>query len=128
MAHGFLYLVAIKDWASRWVLSWQLSNSLAADFCVEALSEAIEKHGCPSIIALNEIFPEATYGAIPVLDQYDALEAYLAFNDCALAQAPRILDAYVTCLQHCAIQVAREMQRPTRPDSSHRTEIFSSTI
>ncbi len=32
-------------------------------------------------IALNEVFPEATYGAIPVIDQYDALEAYLAFED-----------------------------------------------
>ena len=35
-------------------------------------------------IALNEIFPEATYGAIPVIDQYDTLEAYLAFDDGAL--------------------------------------------
>ena len=32
-------------------------------------------------IALNEVFPEATYGAIPVIDQYDALEAYLALDD-----------------------------------------------
>ncbi len=37
-------------------------------------------------IALNEIYPEATYGAIPVIDQYDALEAYLAFDDGALAE------------------------------------------
>jgi len=49
MAHGFLYLVAIMDWATRRVLSWQLSNTLEADFCVEALCEAIEKYGCPSI-------------------------------------------------------------------------------
>ncbi len=35
-------------------------------------------------IALNEIFPESTYGAIPVIDQYDALEAYFAFDDGAL--------------------------------------------
>ena len=35
-------------------------------------------------IALNEIYPEATYGAIPVIDQYDALEAYLAFDDAAV--------------------------------------------
>ncbi len=38
-------------------------------------------------IALNEIFPDATYGAIPVIDQYDALVAYLAFDDRAV---PRI--------------------------------------
>ncbi len=42
-------------------------------------------------IALNEIFPEATYGAIPVIDQYDALQAYLAFDDGALAEAPQAL-------------------------------------
>ncbi len=39
-------------------------------------------------IALNENFPKATYGAIPVVDQYDLLEAYLAFDDGALAEAP----------------------------------------
>ena len=43
MARGFLYLVAIIDWYSRYVLSWKLSNTLDADFCVEALEEALEK-------------------------------------------------------------------------------------
>ena len=53
-------------------------------------------------IALNEIFPESTYGAIPVVDQYDALEAYLAFDDGALAEAPQALAAYVDHHQHFA--------------------------
>ncbi len=78
-------------------------------------------------IALNEVFPESTYGAIPVIDQYDALEAYLAFNDCEITDAPDALAAYVICLQHCAIQAAREMQRAPRPDSNHRTENLAST-
>ena len=43
MAHGFLYLVAIIDWYSRYVLSWRLSNILDADFCIEALEEALTK-------------------------------------------------------------------------------------
>jgi transposase InsO family protein len=38
---GFLYLVAIMDWASRAVLSWRLSNTMDASFCVEALKEAL---------------------------------------------------------------------------------------
>ena len=38
---GFLYLVAVMDWASRHVLAWRLSNTLDADFCVEALDEAL---------------------------------------------------------------------------------------
>ena len=51
-------------------------------------------------IALNEIFPDSTYGAVPVIDQYDALEAYLAFDDGALAEAPQALAAYVEHQQH----------------------------
>ncbi len=41
MARGFLYLVAIMEWYSRYVLSWQLSNTLEVDFCIEALEEAL---------------------------------------------------------------------------------------
>src|SRR6202047_3220420 len=41
MAKGFLYLVMIMDWFSRAVLAWRLSNTLDADFCVEALEEAL---------------------------------------------------------------------------------------
>ena len=50
MRRGFLYLVAIMDWYSRKVLSWRLSNSMEADFCVEALKEAIAKYGKPEIM------------------------------------------------------------------------------
>ncbi len=76
------------------------------------------------MIALNETFPESTYDAITVADQYDALEAYLAFNDSALTDAPDALAAYVTCLQHCAVQVIREMLRAPRPERNHRTANF----
>ena len=41
MAHGFLYLVAIIDWYSRYVLAWSLSNTLDVDFCLEALRKAL---------------------------------------------------------------------------------------
>ena len=43
MTHGFLYLVAIMDWYSRYVLSWRLSNSLDVSFCVEALKHALDQ-------------------------------------------------------------------------------------
>ena len=42
---GFLYLVAIMDWASRHVLAWRLSNTLDAGFCTDALDEALARHG-----------------------------------------------------------------------------------
>ena len=48
--NGFLYLFAIRDRATRNVLSWRLSNRLHADFCVEALNEAIAKQGSPKIM------------------------------------------------------------------------------
>jgi putative transposase len=53
MARGFLYLVAIIDWYSRYVLSWRLSNTLDADFCVEALEEALGK-GRPDIFNTDQ--------------------------------------------------------------------------
>jgi putative transposase len=55
MRRGFLYLVAIMDWYSRKVLSWRLSNSMEADFCVEALNEAIAKYGKPAIRAVSSL-------------------------------------------------------------------------
>jgi len=54
MAHGFLYVVAIMDWHSRKVLSWRLSNTQDAAFCVEALEEAIERYGCPEIFNTDQ--------------------------------------------------------------------------
>ena len=48
MAKGFLYLVAIIDWHSRFILSWRLSNTLDTDFCVEALHDSFQ-YGCPEI-------------------------------------------------------------------------------
>ena len=53
MARGFLYLVAIIDWYSRYVLSWRLSNTLDACFCVEALEEALKK-GKPDIFNTDQ--------------------------------------------------------------------------
>ena len=49
LARGSAYLVAIMDWYSRRVLSWRLSNTLDASFCVEALQEAISRFGRPEI-------------------------------------------------------------------------------
>ena len=54
MAHGFLYLVAILDVASRKVLSFRLSNTLTADFCVAALEEALQKFGAPEIFNTDQ--------------------------------------------------------------------------
>jgi len=54
MAHGFMYLMAILDVASRKVLSWRLSNTMTTDFCVEALEEALNRYGRPEIFNTDQ--------------------------------------------------------------------------
>ena len=51
---GFLYLVAIMDWATRHVLAWRLSNTMDAGFCVEALKEAMARYGRPEIFNTDQ--------------------------------------------------------------------------
>ena len=54
MHKGFMYLIAIMDWATRRVLSWRLSNTLDTRFCVEALKEALFKYGAPEIFNTDQ--------------------------------------------------------------------------
>jgi len=54
MAKGFLYLVAIMDWHSRAVLAWRLSNTLGADFCVEALKDALARYDKPEVFNTDQ--------------------------------------------------------------------------
>jgi putative transposase len=49
LAHGFVYLVAVMDWYSRKVLSWRISNSMDASFCVDCLEEALRNYAKPEI-------------------------------------------------------------------------------
>ena len=63
MAKGFLYLVVIMDWVSRAVLAWRLSNTLGADFCVEALEEALARYGRPEIFNTDQSLPSRKRGA-----------------------------------------------------------------
>ncbi len=54
MAHGFVYLAAVMDWASRRVLSWRVSITLDSAFCIAALEEAIARYGCPTIMNTDQ--------------------------------------------------------------------------
>jgi putative transposase len=53
MPKGFMYLTAVIDWYSRYVLSWRLSNTLDVGFCIEALEEALSK-GCPEVFNTDQ--------------------------------------------------------------------------
>jgi putative transposase len=54
MARGFCYLTAVMDWASRRVLSWRLSNTLDASFCIEAREEALDRYDAPEIFNTDQ--------------------------------------------------------------------------
>jgi putative transposase len=54
LARGFMYLVAIIDWHIRYVLAWELSNTLDSDFCVKALQRALDAHGTPEIFNTDQ--------------------------------------------------------------------------
>ena len=110
MPHGYLYLVAVMDWYSRYVLSWRLSNSMDVSFCIEALEAAFE-FGQPEIFnsdqgsqftsgsftdrllsreiqismdgkgrALDNVFIERLWRSVKYEDVY--LKAYLTGADC----------------------------------------------
>ena len=54
MRRGFLYLVAVMDWATRKVLAWRVSNTMDTAFCIEALEEALTRHGRPGIFNTDQ--------------------------------------------------------------------------
>lgn len=54
MASGFLYLVVVMDWFSRRVLAWRLSNTMDAEFCIEALEDALDRFGAPEIFNTDQ--------------------------------------------------------------------------
>ena len=67
--HGFLYLVAIMDWATRKVLGWRLSNTMHASFCVETLQEAIARFGPPEIMNTDQGSQFTGHGWITTLTE-----------------------------------------------------------
>ena len=69
LAHGFMYLVAIIDWFSRYVLSWQLSNTLDGDFCLQTLQQALT-------LGQPEIFNTDQGAQFTAHDFTDCLEAH----------------------------------------------------
>ncbi len=54
MRRGFLYLVAVMDWATRKVLAWRVSNTMDMTFCIEAVREALARFGCPEIFNTDQ--------------------------------------------------------------------------
>lgn len=60
MAYGFMYLVAVMDWWSRYVLAWELSNTMETEFCLRAWEKALEHAGCAPLISNTDQGPQFT--------------------------------------------------------------------
>jgi putative transposase len=69
LANGFVYLVAVMDWYSRKVLSWRISNSMDASFCIDCLEEALRNHGKPDIFNSDQGAQFTSAGFIGVLQR-----------------------------------------------------------
>lgn len=54
MARGFIYLAAVLDWFTRRFLAWRVSITLEADFCIEAVEDALARHGTPEIFKTDQ--------------------------------------------------------------------------
>jgi len=71
LAHGFVYLVAVMDWYSRKVLSWRISNSMDASFCVDCLEEALRNFGTPDIFNSDQGSQFTSVGFTGVLQRQE---------------------------------------------------------
>ena len=83
MKRGFLYLVAIIDWYSRYVLAWRLSNTLEADFCIEVLKEALNKDK-PEIFNTDQGSQFTSEAFTKILEQNDiriSMDGKGSYND-----------------------------------------------
>lgn len=71
MARGFVYLAAVVDWFSRRVLAWRVSISMEADFCIEAVTEALSRHGRPEIFNTDQGSQFTSSGFTGLLLEHD---------------------------------------------------------
>ena len=68
MTRGFVYLVAVMDWFSRRVLAWRLSITLEAEFCVDALQDAMARYGKPEIFNTDQGVQFTSAGFLAALE------------------------------------------------------------
>jgi putative transposase len=98
LPRGFVYLVAMIDWYSRKVLSWRLSNTLDAGFCVDCLEEAIKKYSSPEMFNSDQgsQFTSDSFTGVLIdngitisMDRYWLLQYLHSPHPCGLWSRPR---------------------------------------
>jgi Integrase core domain len=101
MAKGFVYLAVVLDWFSRRVLSWRLSITLGAAFCIEALQEALARHGKPEIVNTDQgsQFTGAAFTGVLAASGVDSIAASLPSGASPRSPAGRIIWSAVLCVE-----------------------------
>lgn len=119
MARGFVDLAAVVDWFSRRVLSWRLSITLEADFCIEAVEKALARHGKPDIFNTDQ---GSQFTSIAVIKTLKDAEPPLRVGE--RAGAVRSKKAPESLLRQTAggeSEILRDQAAPL-PDPANRSE------
>jgi putative transposase len=74
MPSGFMYMVTIIDWYSRFVIGWSISNTMKSDFVIRAVKEAIENHGTPIIINSDQGSQFTSRDYIDCVNSYETIK------------------------------------------------------
>ena len=131
MRQGFVYLVAVVDWYTRKVLSWRISNTMDVHFCIDALTEAIDRYGVPEIMNTyqgSQFTSEAFTGLLKENDIQISMDGKGAWRDNVFVErlwrSVKYEDVYLKAYE--SVQAVREginqyfkFYNSRRPHSSH---------
>jgi putative transposase len=131
MRQGFVYLVAVVDWYTRKVLSWRISNTMDVHFCIDALTEAIDRYGVPEIMNTDQgsqFTSEAFTGLLKENDIQISMDGKGAWRDNVFVErlwrSVKYEDVYLKAYE--SVQAVREginqyfkFYNSRRPHSSH---------
>ncbi len=124
LARGFMYLVAIIDWYSRKVLSWRVSNTMDTDFCIDALEEALQRHGTPEIFNTDQgaqFTSEAFTGALKEHGIRISMDGKGCYHDNIFVE--RLWRSVKhECVYHTAVEAGRHLTQAPRRYFRHYTQ------
>ena len=129
MARGFLYLVVIMDWYSRYVLSWRLSNTMDTEFCLDALEEALSE-GTPDIFNTDQgaqFTSEAFTGLLERQGVTVSMDGKGSYTDNLFIER-RVDKAFPTIVSKAHFRRVNSLMRSRAPKFSHSRRVGSSFL
>jgi transposase InsO family protein len=125
MARGFLYLVVVMDWVSRYVVAWRLSNLLDASFCIEALEDALSQ-GQPEIFNTDQGSQFTGDDFTGVLRAMGLPSAWTAAGALPITSSSNGSGAASSMRRSCAVKALSEMGEGP-PESACRSRFQTTT-